>query len=359
MTNAQLHYTNRDKFLRPTHILAALPFLAFPALAEAEGLTPILLEFGTPRAQLWAILKETPQGGAAFAFSLADQLALNPDRKDFPFLAGTILSFSPLLKYDRNVNNGFKGDTIYIWGLPFEVDEGTRAVEATTVGGAVSSGVSFGVARGTTLTLSGRSEYQRAIGKEFEIFTSAAAVNLGYTAQNWTYMNAGFLLNEEKRALSDETTKIASFTAGKMLGEGHRYLHDVSVTFIRAEEKSTWQSRVRIDWTGTFSDAGMFKLGLERGREIDGVLLPRTTVTASYSNIMFGAPTTVSAFYSKKTGGQFFGAARNDNIYKIKAERKINQRVSAYLSYESKESTVSSFNEAGVDIGFNITGFRF
>lgn len=345
--------------LRTTGLFSILPLLLSPLAASAEGLTSLLLEFGQPRTLLWGILEEKPEGAANLAFHLADQLALNPDRKNWPYMLGTSLTFAPLLKYDRNVNNGFKGDTIYIWGLPFAVDEDTKAVEAATVGGAVSSGMSFGIAQGTTLTVSGRAEYQRAIGKEFEVFNNTAAVNVGYTSQRWAYLNASVLVNEEKRALTNENIKVAALTAGKLFGEAGSQLHDISGTFTRVEDKSTWQSRARVDWTGTFANYGVFKLGLEHGKKIDGTLLPKITVTTSYSNIIFGAATTVSAYYSKRTGGYFFGAIREDDIYKIRADRKVTDRVSAYVSYERKVSTIGSFDDSGVDVGFNITGFKF
>lgn len=345
--------------LRISRFPAVLSLALLPLSAGAEGLTPLLLEFGSPRAQLWTVLEERPQGGAGFAFTLANRLALNPDRTAWPYLSGASLSFAPVLRYDRNVNNGFKGDTILIGGLPFVVDEGSRAVGAATVGGAVTGGVSFGVAQGTTLTLSGRTEYRRAVGKEFEVVDSTAAIHLGHTAQDWSYINAGFLLNEEKRALADENTRIASFTVGKLFGKGGNRLHDLSAGFIRAEENGTWQSRVRLDWTGAFSGRGVFRLGLERGEAIGGALLPRTTITASYADILSGSPTTLSATYSEKTGGSFFGAARNDDIYRLRIDRRIGKRASVYLAYERKESTVDSFDDSGLDLGVNITGFSF
>lgn len=345
--------------VRTIGLFSILPFLLTPLAARAEGLSPLLLEFGQPRTLLWSILEEKPQGAVNLAFHLADQLALNPDRKKWPYLSGTSLTFTPLLKYDRNVNNGFKGDTVYIWGLPFAVDEDTKAVEAATVGGAVAGGLSFGIARGITFTMSGRAEYQRAIGKEFEVFNTTAAMNVGYTAQSWAYLDAGFVVNEEKRAFTNDNIKVASFTAGKLLGKTGSQLHDISGTFTRVEEKSTWQNRARVDWTGYFADNGVFKLGLERGEEIDGSLLPKISVTASYSNEIFGAATTVSAYYSEKTGGYFFGAAREDNIYKIRADRKITDRISIFASYERKNSTIDSFDDSGVDVGFNITSFKF
>lgn len=340
-------------------LLACLSLAFLPPKAGAEGLTPLLLEFGEPRTLLWGILEERPQNAVSLAFHLADQLALNPDRQGKPFLIGASLTFTPLFRYDRNVNNGFRGDTIHIWGLPFEVDENTRAVEAATVGGAVAGGISFGLARGTTLTLALRSEYRRAIGKEFEVFNNTAAMSIGHTTETWTYLNAAFLVNEEKRALSDDNIKIASFTMGKLLGEAGSNLHDISGTFIRAEESSAWQSRARVDWVGTYADHGLFKLGLERGEKIEGALLPTTTMTASYANILFGAPTMVSTSYRRKTGGSFFGAARADDIYQVKVDRRITDRISIHASYERKDSTIDAFDDSGLDIGFDIAGFRF
>lgn len=345
--------------LHITGSLFTLTLFMSPLAASAEALTPLLLEFGQPRSLLWGIVEDRPQGSARYAFQLADQLALNPERKNFPYTIGTSLTFTPLLKYDRNVNNGFKGDTIYIWGLPFSVDESTRAVESATLGGAVSGGVSFGLTKGMTLTTSGRSEYQRAIGAEFEVFNNTAAVNVGYTSQSWDYLNAGFLYNQERRSLSNDTIQVASFTAGKLFGDAGRQLHDFSGTFSRVHEKSAWQNRVRVDWTGTFADYGVFKGGLELGEKINGTLLPQTSISASYSNVIFGAATTISAYYSERTGGFFFGTARQDNIFKIKADRKLSERVSVYLSYERKDSSIDSFDEAGLDVGFNITGFSF
>lgn len=339
--------------------MATLLLWAAPAAAGAEGLTGTLLEFGTARAQLWAILEERPRGGAAFAFALADQLALNPKRTDYPYVAGTVLSASPLLTYDRNVNSGFTSDTIYILGLPFEVDEEDRAVEAITLGGAVSGGLSLGVAPGTTMGLSARSAYQRAVGAEFEVTSNVAAFGLSHTAQDWTYLDAGLRVSEEERDLSEQDSTVASLTVGKLFGAGGSHLHDLSATYIRAEENSTWQSRVRLDWAGTFRDLGMIKLGLERGEVIDGTSLPVTSVSGAYSSVLWGAPMTVSALYSKETGGDFFGEPRNDENYVIKVERKIGKRFSVYLSYEMLRSSIGGFDDSGVDIGFDFTGFRF
>lgn len=342
--------------LRSISLLACLPLCLWSPAAGAESVTPLLVEFGNTRSVLWGILEERPRGAATAAFRLADQLALNPDRESLPYLVGTSLTFAPVLKYDRNVNNGFKNGTIHIGGLPFSVEEAEKAV---TIGGAVSGGVSLGLAKGTTLTLGARSEYQRAIGKKFEVFDTTGFLSLDHTTQNWTYLNATYLVNEEKRALGTGNVKIASFTAGKLFGQGGSHLHDVSGTFSRVQDNSTWQSRARVDWTGSFAGHGVFRFGLERGETIDGVLLPRTTVTGSYANIMLGAPTTLSAYYSERVGGDFFGEIRNDDVYRVGITRKITDRVSLHGSYEYKDSTNDSFDESGIDIGFSVTGFSF
>jgi len=342
--------------LRAPKLIAALPLIASSFAADAESLTRLSLEFGQPRTLLWSILEEKPAGAEEFAFRLADQLALNPDRKSWPYLSGASLTFTPLLKYDRNVNNGFEGDTIYIGDDPWVLNQ--RAVEAATIGGALAGGLSFGIAQGTTLSLSGRFEYRRAIGKEFEVFDNTASVNLGYTAQDWTYLNAGFLVNEEKRALAEDNVRIASFSIGRLFGEAGNQLHDISGTYIRAEENSTWQSRARVDWTGTFVNYGVFRLGLERGEKIDGSVLPEVTIAASYSNVIFGSPTTVSAYYTRETGSDTYGP-REVDLYKIRVDRAISDRVSLYMSYERKDSTLDSFDNSGVDFGLNITGFKF
>lgn len=348
----------RDVDLRLPKLIAALPLIASSFAADAESLTRLSLEFGQPRTLLWSVLEEKPAGAEEFAFRLADQLALNPDRKRWPYLSGASLTFTPLLKYDRNVNNGFEGDTIYIGDAPWVLDEDQRAVEAATIGGALAGGLSFGIAQGTTLSLSGRFEYRRAIGKEFEVFDNTASVNLGYTAQDWTYLNAGFLVNEEKRALAEDNVRIASFSIGRLFGEAGNQLHDISGTYIRAEENSTWQSRARVDWTGTFVNYGVFRLGLERGEKIDGSVLPEITISTSYSNVIFGSPTTLSAYYTRETGSDNYGP-REVDLYKIRIDRAISDRVSLYMSYERKDSTLDSFDNSGVDFGLNITGFKF
>jgi hypothetical protein len=338
--------------------LALTVVLALSSLAvKADDLTPYLLEFGTARSQLWGILAERPEGGSSYAFALADQLGLNPDRGTWPYRAAATLRFSPLLGFDRNVNNGFVGDVISISGIPYRVEEASKAVRAVAIGAAVSGAISFGVAQGTTLTFSGRGAYERAVGKRFEVFNSTAAVNLGYTAQDWTYANAGFLVNEERRDLGDESIKVASWTIGRIFGEAHSHLHDLSGTFVRAEENATWQSRLRVDWTGTFADYGVFKVGLEGGEEIEGTLLPRVTVTAAYSNLIFGKPTTISAVYTHKTGGLIFGETREDHTYRVSLDRKINERFSISVSAERKDSSLDSFDDSYIDIGFQITGF--
>lgn len=345
--------------MRPIGLVPLLALLMSPQAANSEDLSLLMLDFGYSRSLLWAMLAEKPQGGAKFAVQVADQLALNPDQKIWPYLANTTLSFTPLLKYDKNVNNGFKGDTITIWGIPFEVDEGSKAVAAATVGGTVTASAAFGIATGTILSLSARTEYQRAIGEDFEVFTNSAAMNISYTAQNWAYLNSGFSLQEEERALATDTTKSASFTAGKLFGQPENYLHDISGTISRVAENEIWQTRARVNWTGYFVDYGVISLGLERGEKIDGTLLPKMTATASYTNTIFGAATTVSAYYSEKTGGYFFGSPRKDDVYAITLDRAINNRVSAYISYERKKSSVNSFDDTGIDFGINFTGFKF
>jgi hypothetical protein len=352
-------YLREITVLRISSPTIILSLMMSPLAASAEGMTGLMLEFGQPRTLLKSIIEEKPQGAANFAFRLADRLALNPARESWPYLSGTSLTFTPLLQYDRNVNNGFKGDTIYIWGLPFAVDEASKAVEAVTAGAAIASGLSFGIAKGTTLSMSGRAAYQRAIGKEFEVFNNTVSVNLGYTSQSWEYLNAGILVNEETRGSASQSTNLASITAGKILGGFGDHLHDVSMTLSRIEENSTWQNKARIDWTGAFEDYGVFKVGLERGQKINGTLLPKATITTSYSNVIFGAATTLSVYYGEKTGGNFFGVARDDKNYQIRADRKVTNRVNVFVSYENKNSTIDSFDESGVDLGFNITGFEF
>ncbi|RWY33923.1 hypothetical protein EP867_19455, partial [Falsigemmobacter intermedius] len=351
------HLSRARSKLRFCTVIIFSAIFSYPALAEVGGVTGLALDFGSPRHQLWAILKEKPRGGERFAFSIADQLSLNPRRQQHPYITGSILTFTPTINYDRNVNNGFNGDTIYIWGLPFSVDENSRAVEALTVGGALTSGIAFGIAPSTTLSFSTRAGYQRALSKDFEIFTGTAVANLGYTTQGWSYINVGLLLNREERDLSDETVKIGSFTVGKLFGTPVGNLHDVSMTLIRAEQKSTWHDRVRFDWTSFHSSRGVLRMTLEHGEGVEAVLLPQNTFSTSFSSYLFNAPSTITVLYSKYTGGRFFGSEREDKIYKIRLERKISQRLISYFSYEKKVSTLNSFNDQGIDIGISFSGF--
>lgn len=344
---------------RFSRCLAALLVSVSPAMAAAQDGLETILQFGTPRAQLWAVLKDRPAGGANFAFARADQLGLNPDRQIWPYVAGTALSVSPLFQYDRNVNAGFFSDTISILGVPFTVDEDSRAKAAATVGAAVAGTLAIGVAQGTILSFSSRMDYQRAIGARFEVVNSTAAVNLGHTTQDWAYFDAGYGASRRTRALADDATETASLTIGKLFGDSGRNVQDLSVTYTRAEEQSVWQSRVRVNWTGMFGGAGMVRVGLEKGDDVVGSLLPRTTLSASYSNLVFDAPTTISASFTEKTGGQFFGSPRSDTTYSIRGERKVSDRLSVYMSYTNTDSTIAGFDNAGVDLGFTVSGFRF
>lgn len=344
--------------MRLSVVFFSISFLWPVAHAKAGDLSSLILEFGQPRSLLWSILEERPAGAAPLAFYLADQLALNPDRTRWPYSSETRLSFTPLLEYDRNVNNGFKGDTIYLAGLPFKVNDDAQAVEAATVGGAISGGLSFGIAKGLTFTMSGRSAYSHAIGYDFEVTNNTFAINSGYTSQNWTYLDTGFLINEESRELSKDRVRMTTVTVGKIFGKAYNHLHDISWTFSHVEDEAVWQKRLRVDWSGAFSDVGYFKLGLERGEKIDGYLLPELTASVSYSNIIFGAATSMSAYHSKKTGGYFFGSSRTDEVYKFKIDRKLSDHVNAFISYEKTASSIDSFDDAGFDVGIRITGFN-
>jgi hypothetical protein len=345
--------------LRNLCITATLCVLSCPVSCLADRLTPFALEFGSARQQLWVMLAERPDGGLSYANSLARQLALDPDLASRPYLAGSDFSVTPILKLDRNVNSGIASDTVLILGLPFLVNAESRAVRALTAGAALNAGLSFGLAPGLTFAMSGRSEHRRALGRDMLVTRNTLTGTLGYTAQNWTYLSANFLLDQEERALATGKTATTALTVGKLFGNSDAFLQDVSLTVLQEAESTTGQRRLRGNWTGIFADIGVVDISLEVGERLDGELVPVSAVSVAYSAFLIGAPTTLSASYGRSEGGVFFGLERHDDRLVLKAEREISRQVSINISYEVSDSSIDSFDVAGADFGINFTALEF
>lgn len=314
------------------------------------------LAFGSPRLAFHSLLAEQPEGSRGYVFSLARQLGVQPEQ-GFPDVVQYGVTVSPVLRHEHNVNGGIPSDYLRIGDFLFKVDPDSRARNAVMAGLRASAGLSMAVAKGSVLSFSGYKEYRRAIGEDLSVGEHGGAVTLSHTRDDWSYIDVSAGQYEKRRKLGADSTKYAVATVGRIIGSAG-VTQDVSGTFMRIRDNSSWQNRVRFNIASINPRLGLWRLSVEAGDRMDGRLLPTLSVTGVYSNIIFGSPTTLSLSAIQERGGEFFGTERRDDILIARADRRFSRKLSGYVSVERRDSNVEAFSNTNVEAGFLIRGLR-
>lgn len=315
---------------------------------------PLALAFGSPRLAFHSLLAEQPKGSRGYVFSLARRLAVQPGQR-FPDVVQYGVTVSPVLRHEYNVNGGIPSDYLRIGDFLFKVDPDSRAKNAVMAGLRASAGLSVAVAKGAVLSFSGYKEYRRAVGDDLSVREHGGAVTLSHTRDDWSYIDVSAGQYEKRRKLGDDSTKYAVVTVGRIIGSAEA-TRDVSGTFMRIRDNSTWQNRVRFNVASVNPHLGLWRLSVEAGDRLEGRLLPTLSVTGAYSNILFGSPTTLSLSAIQERGGKFFGTERRDDILVARADRRFGRRLDGYVSVERRNSSIEAFSHTNIEAGFVIRG---
>lgn len=340
-------------------ILACALLLCIPAPAVAQETTRLLLEFGNVRSSLYGILAERPKGGSRFAYYLADMNALNPDRNSYPYVAHTNWAITPSLRYEGNVNDGIEADVIHIGGLPFTIDEESKAISAMTAGVAVSAAGAYALGRGVLLSTSVRSEMRKAIENEtFTVTEHSLNTALSYTSQKMWYGSLNGAITRRDTDYAQSKRQSFGFTLGKVFGDRHA-VHDLSLGASKVFNDDVWQDRAVLTWSMAKPTFGHVQISAQVGAAQENKMLFRHSLAVSYSNFIWKQPTTISLGASVSDGGKFFGKDRTDNVYTASFERKLMSKLNGYVSVAKRDSTAEIYDSTTIDMGFIVRGWRF
>lgn len=334
-------------------MMASLSLALLPSTVEARERWPLALAFGSARLGLHTLLLEHPEGSEALTFLFAKRLGVHPDQNAGPHIVHYNMSASPVLRYEHNINGGIPSDTIELGQLTFEVDPESRAKSSVVAGIQGAAGASAFLTTGTILSVSGLKGYRKSVTDPLAIRESEWQVALSYTSDTWYYMDASIGRSKVYRELADDFKKYRSVTFGKIVNRPHS-VHEISASILRMDESTFEQNRIRFNVSSLNPDIGFWRLGFEFGETVEGALAPRLSIFSSYSNEIFGKPTTISFQATDKRGGDLFGVSRDENVFAIQVNRNISNNFIAYTSVENTMSSIDSFSETVVELGFSV-----
>ena len=339
-------------------LLLCACFSVAGSAVRGQELTGLLLEFGSLRGALFGLLQERPAGTARLAFTLADLTGLNPDRLAYPYIAHKSWSISPALRYESNINGGINADTIYVYGLPFAVDEKSKAISDTTGGIAMSSSLHIAAAHGVILTMAAKGEYRHALKKNFSVRSASFNIGLSKNFENMRYIQALAYVGGRWTDFQHGKNYSAALTYGRLTGSA-RQLQDMSLTVARVFNNKVWQNRLRANWSLGLPAAGYFTLSLEKGERIAGEMLFDYAIGLSWSDFLFGRATSFSLSHREEKGIRIAGTEREDRVWSLRAERRISANLNGYIAVEKRDSTVDAFSDTLLDLGIVIRSLRF
>lgn len=343
-----------------TALITAALVAAAPSVLAADALEhrwESAMISGSSRLAVFSVLRARPQGGEKFvgSFMRRDGL-LHQEGQGAQRISG-YFSAKPIVDHERNINSGIPADAVTLGGLRFIVDEEDRAKEGFLLGGQLSAGLDYSVAKGHVLSFGGQLAYQYSF--EHDLSKKYAGVNvcLGSHVDEWSWI--------------DTCVGGRYLEQGSTLEEGYAsaaYSRVFSSSFADHEVKFEAQQAVREDYdkltVGTFltsaiPDVGALGMSLRLGEEIEGEHTTLVDGSISLTRPVFDRLTTAGISHRYVAGGKFFGDDREDQVTTLSLSTRLSDRFSVSLDYEITDSTVGIYDDESLSLGVNFTGFRF
>lgn len=347
-------------------LLSLLLVVVCTIVATAQGRAAPVPEWrgallsGSQRLMLFSLSKTRPPGSFAARMSLARKLGFLHQPGDGLVPGKPVVWLSPILEYDENVNNGVPGASVAIGGLPFDIDEDSRAKAGFVIGAHVGTGLSLAYGEGSTLdiSLAGGLRHAPSVDVTRSSLRLSACGNQHLTGWNWLTLCTGYTVSD---ARDIDTTEEGHF--------GSVGLRRIFSTPIGSHEGTLTVTRHNIDdydkislsgsLTSAITGLGALNVAANLGETVPGENTVVRGLSTSLSRPVFGRDTRLSLGLYKTRGEMFFGTRREDRTYTLSVSRKVHDRLWLGLSARKRNSTMDVYDENELTLDVSFDGWSF
>lgn len=345
--------------MKTAPILAALATLA-PLAAHAETSEPrwkSAMMSGDNRLAVYSIMRERPSGAKGYVLSFMKRDGLLHKEGEGAQRISRYFAVTPLVEHDDNVNGGIPGERVRLAGIDFIVNEDDRAKEGFLLGGQVSAGTDYSVAKGQVLSFGASAAYQYSfehdIGKSF----LGANACLRSHVEEWAWIDscAGARLLEQG---SEVQEGYLSFAGTRMFSSSvadHAFELKAEQTFREEYDKLTVGGTL----TSAVPDVGAVRSSLRFGEKVEGEHTSLVSGSVALTRPVNGYLTTAEISHRYTAGSMFFGEDREDHTTRVSLSVDVTKRLSVSLGYEVTDSTADLYDDDSLSLGVDFRSWKF
>lgn len=276
----------------------------------------------------------------------------------YPYPIDRTINFTPLLYFDANINGGTPGDTVMIGGLPLVLAQDARAVQGMMAGGQISLRAAAALGHGRVVSVQGDAAAAQQIGS----FLRSARAHLQLCGAQYLGAARWFDIcaaqNISARALVQTRSQTASAALAQQFKTQRGY-GQLGLSLRR--QIFTGYALDSAAFTLTLADEhrGLIQIQTEVGAPAAGQMSRMYGASASVTQPIWGAQTTVFAQFTRDGGGEFFGQARQDTAVTLGMTRPFGRGQSVTLTAARTLSNISNFTDTALGLAYNFAPRRF
>lgn len=340
-------------------LVAALSPVFGPAPVRADEMDRMRLSVLAPSERL-----RLRAFGKALSAGLATRPAIDQLRRDMvrqgfyfdpgpPRLVAAELWAAPVLSWDGNINGGVLTDRFFFGGYVFEADPAFVAQPGVVLGAAAGGTARMAWASGRLIELQAGAEL--AWSPEHDIGRSDAA--LGLCSRNhlagWTFLDLCANGQWSGRSLGDSSAGQTSLRLST-LADGADSLHEIALTYTRAETADDPQARIGLAVNSVWNHA-VTEVSVTLGAPVAGETVLRRRLDAGIGWFWRGRPLRADLWYQVADGGTFLGTPRRDEGIGASLELQLRPGLTLRTGYARNRSTAgfADYDQVTLDVRFD------
>lgn len=312
---------------------------------------------GSSRLAAFSVVQARPRGGEKFVGSFMRRDGLLHQNGQGAQLIRGFVAAKPLVEHVRNINSGIPADSITLGGLEFIVDEDDRAKEGFLLGGQLSGGADYSIAKGQVLSFGGQLAYQYSFEHDIDKKYAGANTCLGSHVSAWSWIDSclGVRFLEQSSTLEEA---YASMGYSRVFASSFAD-HEIKLRAQQAVRKDYDKLTAGVSLTSAVPEVGAIGLSFRLGEEIEGEHTTLADGSVSLTHPIFDRMTTVGVSHRYVAGSQFFGDDRVDHDTTLSLSTQLTERFSVSLDYEYTASTADLYDDGSLSIGLSFSSFHF
>lgn len=241
---------------------------------------------------------------------------------------------------------------IVIGGLPFIVDEASRARGAVLVGLQYVRWQSYSTAPAARLTFAQAyaAEVEPTYGFHHLAVDARACAEQPVAA--WTWVDACLTGSFDDDSVESATILTGSLSARRLF-DSPIGLHEGALRIERAATGDYEKSLAHLTLATLTERLGLVRLGLGWGEEIAGENTLRRAASVEWTGRIAGQGLMLGASHARTGGGSVFGIARTDDILRLSVTL-LGERMDIGGFVERRRSTISAWDDTSLGLTLRI-----